>query len=394
MKRILLGLLAALPLAATPAVAAAHWTPTATGTDGSASSLVAVVGQIVSVNSTTGSFVANAAVLHAPSSGGSESGGSQSGGSPARTGLPGLPGLSGLSGLPGLSSLPGLSALQGLPGLSGLPSLSSLSSLPGLSGIPGLGSLSSIPGLSALANLPGLSGLAALIHPASDGSALTQVTIVPDSTTKVISDGKSVAPTALAAGEKFFALFHGTPADSLATLVASAPVGVFAKSPPTPHALYAFVGKVTGIDTGKGTVTVNVERSLPASLAPSGSAPVTLTVGADTLVLGGSSASLLGGGLSSVSVGDLVAGGLIGDSGLTLAQVGALPLRLLLDLPAGAVTPGGSGAAATTQVLNHTLALLDGTAKVGKGKVGNGTAHHGGRTHTTKHKHHTSRKHG
>jgi hypothetical protein len=183
----------------------------------------------------------------------------------------------------------------------------------------------------------------------------TQVTISTDSNTRLLVDEQPGTVADMSAGDRFIAFFTGSPGDSLQTLVSNPALAVFDHPAPKPHQLYAFVGSVTGVDTTAGALTVDVTRSLPADLVPAGSAPVSFTVGADTLVLGGSSTSLFGGSLANVSVGDIVAGGLIGDAGETLAQVEQTPLKLLLDLPAGS---GQAGAKRTT--LNKALSLLGG----------------------------------
>ena len=97
---------------------------------------------------------------------------------------------------------------------------------------------------------------------------------------------------------------------------------------------------------------------------------------------------LFGGSLSSVSVGDIVAGGLIADSGLTLDQVSALPLRVLLDLPAASGCGGSSGlpiAAAKSRALKRALALL--------GPAPKPAAHKRGRAHRHKHNKSRTRRH-
>jgi hypothetical protein len=137
-------------------------------------------------------------------------------------------------------------------------------------------------------------------------------------------------------------------------------------------------------------VTVSVTRSLPGDLVPSGSGPATFTVSASTLVLGGSGAGgLFGGSLADVSVGDMVAGGLVGDAGQTLSQVEATPLRVLLDLPASAPATSGTPVTATNaQALNRALALL-GDKSAGKTK-----AHkHARKAHKKSHVRKHTRKH-
>jgi hypothetical protein len=196
----------------------------------------------------------------------------------------------------------------------------------------------------------------------SQAPVTTQVTITTDSATKFNVNGRGGSVADLSPGDRFYALLHGSSTDSLDTLVSTPAAAVFAKTPPKPRQLYAFVGDVTGVDTTAGTVTVNVTRSLPSDLVPAGSGPVSFTVSTDTLVLGGSAGGgLFGRSLSSVSTGDIVAGGLIADSGLTLGQVSALPLRVLLDLPAAAGSGGNDGrpiVTARAKALTRALALL------------------------------------
>lgn len=190
--------------------------------------------------------------------------------------------------------------------------------------------------------------------------ATTQVTITTDSNTRVRVNDEEGTVGDMAAGDQFAALFTGSPGDPLETLVASPALAVLDQTPPKPqaHQLYAFVGTVTATDTTAGTVTVDVTRSLPSDLVPAGSAPVAFTIGPETLVLGGTSGGdLFGGSLSNVAVGDIVAGGVVGDAGETLAQVQSTPLKLLLDLPPAA----GTGAVTQTGALNRALSVLEGS---------------------------------
>ena len=177
--------------------------------------------------------------------------------------------------------------------------------------------------------------------PADTTPTTTRVTITTDpSNTRFRVNGKSATVSDLAAGQKFLSLFNGDSSEVITTLVQNNPaVAVMANTPPKPKQLYAFVGTVTAVDTANGTVTVNVTNSLPAGLVPAASNPATFTVGGDTMILGGASTSGLSwGSLSNVSVGDVVAGGEIGPSGQTLAQVEATQLRLLLDFPVSSAT--------------------------------------------------------
>jgi hypothetical protein len=223
-------------------------------------------------------------------------------------------------------------------------------------------------------------------HDAITGTppATTQVTITTNSSTVFhIEDKENATISDLAAGDKFEALFNGSPTDPITTITSTPALAVFAEAPPKPHQLYAFVGTVTGTDTTKGTLTVTITRTLPSALAPAGSS-ATFTVSADTLVLGGSNAGgLVGGSLANVSMGDIVAGGLIGDPGETLAQVEMTPLRVLLDLPASSVGVTTTGMA-KDNALKEALALLgDKSASSGKrsSHQKHGHKHHGSKHH-------------
>ncbi len=220
--------------------------------------------------------------------------------------------------------------------------------------------------------------------------SLTPVTIPTDSSTTFRVDGQDATLADLAPGDRFVALFNGSPGDSLQTLVASPAVAVFAHTPPMQHQLYAFVGTVTGVDTTGGTVTVQVSNSLPSGFVPAGSNPATFTVSPSTMILGGSSTNgLFGGALSDVSMGDVVAGGLIGPAGETLSQVESSPLQVLVDFPAAA-TPSVKSASMRRTVrqraLSQALALFGYKARTtGKGhKARRGKSHHHGRNGTSR----------
>ena len=203
--------------------------------------------------------------------------------------------------------------------------------------------------------------------------ATTQVTITTNSNTRIALNGQSSTVGALAAGDRFVSLFSGSSSDTIQTLTANPALAVFAHTAPTPKQLYAFVGTVTGTSgtTAPGTVTVTVADSYPSGFF---SSPATLTVGANTLILGGSSSTgngLFGGSLGNVSVGDTVAGVLVAPAGETVAQVEAQPLAALLDFP----TVGGSASPAAKQsALDSTLAMF-GIKHAGRAK-GKGKHHH------------------
>jgi hypothetical protein len=204
--------------------------------------------------------------------------------------------------------------------------------------------------------------------------ATTQITITTDpSTTRIALNGKPATVGDLAAGDRFVSLFSGSSSDTIQTLTANPALAVFAHTPPTPKQLYAFVGTVTGTSgtTAPGTVTVTVADSYPSGFF---SSPATFTVGADTLILGGSSSTgngLFGGSLGNVAAGDTVAGVLVAPAGETVAQVEAQPLAALLDFP----TVGGSASPAAKQsALDSTLAMF-GVKHAGKAK-GKAKHHH------------------
>lgn len=205
--------------------------------------------------------------------------------------------------------------------------------------------------------------------------ATTPVTITTDSNTNITVNGSSGSVSDMKVGDHFVALFTGSPTDSIQTLVASPALAVFDRTPPPRKQVYAFVGTVTATDTTNGTVTLTVTRSYPSGLAAANSS-VTLTVSADTLILGGTSSSGFGNTLADVSTGDVVAGGLLAPQGETLAQVEALPLQMLLDLPASSSSTATS--AVKQDALKQALKLLG--------------VHHS-RKHTAHHRRHHSRKH-
>jgi hypothetical protein len=307
MKRVLIALITTLPLAV--GVAAAQATPPAfpgfPGGTGTGTQQAAVAGTVVSVNAAAGTFVANAYVLTPP------------------TFTP--------------------------------PSIGTGSS----SGLGALGGFGAFTRAAKSSNTP----------------TTTEVTITTNSSTTIKVGGVTGTATVgdLVPGAQFLALFPGSSSDTIQTLVASPATSIYAQ---VPKQFYAFVGTVTGTDPTAGTLTVDVSRSLPSSLVTGGST-ATFTVSSHTFIIGGSSLSsgglgglfggLFGGSLSNISTGDLVAGGLIGQSGLTATQVEATPLMFLLDLPAPASTTSSSTtSSAESKALKETLKVLHG----GKVKLG------------------------
>jgi hypothetical protein len=218
--------------------------------------------------------------------------------------------------------------------------------------------------------------------------SLTAVTITTDGSTTFKVDGQDGTIANLAPGDRFVALFNGSPTDSLQTLVSSAPVAVFAHTPPNQRQLYAFVGTVSGVNAAAGTVSVQVSNSVPSGLVPAGSGPATFTVSPSTMILGGTSTNgLFGGSLNDVSVGDVVAGGLIGPAGETLTQVESSPLQVLVDFPAATTSMKSSSVrrAARQRAMTQALTLFGyktrsrTTGKGHKARSGKSHAHHGRR---------------
>jgi hypothetical protein len=170
-----------------------------------------------------------------------------------------------------------------------------------------------------------------------------RVTVTTNRNTEFRVNGAMATITSLAPGARFQAVFDGSAGSDITTLVGNnEALTVTAHDPPQ---LYAFVGTVTRVTTvssgSGGSVAVDVSHSIPTEIASSASTPVTFTVGPDTLILGGSGAGgLTVDSLSGVSVGDVVAGGLIVAAGDTLSQVEGAPLRLLIDFPGSGVILG------------------------------------------------------
>jgi len=337
MKRVLLALLTALPLAAGVAVAQAaspgfpggsglssgSGFPGGFGFPGGAGATTttdqaAVTGTVVSVDPSAGTFVANAYVLTPPSMG---TGGSN-----------GWPGSTGGS-------------TGGVGGSTG-----------------GFGSFSG-------GGAGGRGGLSKTHATHSEAPAVTQVTITANSSTTIRVDGSKGAASLsdLVAGSKFLALFPGSSSDTIQTLVASPATAI---SVQVPKQIYAFVGTVSATSTTADTVTVDVMRSMPSGLIADGSS-ATFTVSRQTFIIGGSSLTggsggglfggLFGGSLSNVSTGDMVAGGLIGNTALTATQVESSPLMFLLDLPAPtATTTSATTRKASSKALTETVRVLHG----------------------------------
>ena len=186
-------------------------------------------------------------------------------------------------------------------------------------------------------------------HLATANSSPTpvRITVTTSSDTEFWVNGATGTISCLAAGDRFRALFDRTGGSDITTLVANNPaLTVTADAAPR---MYAFVGTVTALATPSsgsgGTVSVDVTNAIPPELASSAWNPVTFTVGADTLILGGSgSGGLSVASLSGISVGDVVAGGLIVAPGDSLSRVEGAPLRLLLDFPASGSSQVGRNA--------------------------------------------------
>jgi hypothetical protein len=349
MRRLLISLAAVLPLAGAAAVQADSFGGgSASGTQ---TNQVMVVGTIESVDPANGTFVADAFVVPQFDGGrgfghpGGPSGGYGGGGF----------GFSGGFGFPGFGSTGGYGT-TGRYGITGHTGATGYPGFPGFGGIGGFGGRIGLradvrghvlhAGVTSPTGPAGPIGSAGLQGPTTPTA--TQVTIKVDPTTTKLEVRGVSSPTisSLAKGDRFRATFTGSPGTSITTLTTAPALEVDAAPAPQRPSLYAFAGTVTG--TTSSTVTVNLFGTYPSSLGAAGSS-ATFTVGSSTLVLGG--ATLFSqGGVSNIAKGDIVAGGLIGASGQTAAQVEAEPLMLLLDLPAGATgaTIGATGNTGTS----------------------------------------------
>jgi hypothetical protein len=289
MKRILILMIAALPLAIGPAVASAHGDRAKNG--GLPTPIASIAGTVVSANAADGTFVADASVR-----------------------------------------IPGFSTGRG---------------------DHGSGARSSR--LHRDSNFSRRSDHGSMRTP----TATTEVTITTDAQTELKINHQDGTVGDLVAGDRFEATFSGSPADSIQTLVSNPAARVSARTPREAHRFYAFAGMVTAVDTTAGTVTVDVSRSRPDDLVPSGSAPVSFTVGPDTLIMAGTGPSgPAGASLADVSVGDTVAGGVIGDGRLTLSQVESTPLKVLFDRHMAAATANPQAGHDETRAMQHALSLL------------------------------------
>lgn len=152
----------------------------------------------------------------------------------------------------------------------------------------------------------------------------TGVVITVDDNTKFDVDGnRSATASDLADGQKFVAVFDGSP--STASLSSLPPaVAVYARTVKVP---YGFVGTVASTDTTDtpNTITVDVTKSWPSGLF---SGDDVFTIGTDTRVM-----TMSGKALTDVNVGDTVAGGVFAPAGQTAAQIEADPLKFLVDFP-------------------------------------------------------------
>jgi hypothetical protein len=192
----------------------------------------------------------------------------------------------------------------------------------------------------------------------------TQVTITTNSSTAITLDDATSTLANLAAGDCFEATFAESGSGSPSTALTGPALTVDARSKCHHHhhsrTLYAFVGTVTGTDTAAGTVTVTVSNSTPSGLIAPGSS-ATFTTDDNTLFFGGSifgGGDEQGGSIGGITVGDVVAGGLHGDPSLTLAQVEATPLEILLDIPVGTSTGPGTTMKARRHALHDAERLL------------------------------------
>jgi hypothetical protein len=321
MRRAIGGLIAALPLAL--GVAVAHADGGSWGDGGQGQNGVPVIGTVVQTDPAAGTFTANAFVPTESSEPGDDNSGSGSG--------------------------------SGDDSGSGSGDDSGSGSGDGSGSGSGSGSGGNFGGDLAHDQFGG----------SSTTPATTPVTITTDANTNITVNDSTGTVGDMKPGDHFVAFFNGSPTDPIGTLVANPALAVFDHTPPPQKQVYAFVGTVTGTDTTNGTVT--------------------LTVSADTLILGGTSSSGFGNTLANVSNGDIVAGGLIGPQGDTLTQVEALPLQVLLDLP----VPSGSNVTASAKTKAKQNALKQALKLLGVKSA----SHHRKAHHKRHASHHHSRKH-
>ncbi|MHB8691380.1 MAG: hypothetical protein ACYDHH_09045 [Solirubrobacteraceae bacterium] len=343
MRRLLISLAALLPLAGAAAVQADSFGGDGPGSGAQANTAV-VVGTIVSVtpSGTTGgggTIVADAFVVPAQPGDDDNQGDDDGGfgftggfGSTGNTGTTGTTGDGGFGFGGGAGHGGGDGGSQGGGGQGG-----------GGQGGGGQGGGSGFGG--DWGHFDGSTGVTGATGATGSGGPTeptpTRVTITVGPNTQISVEGNDNATIAdLAAGERFRALFAGSPSDSIQTLTASPALAIEAMGEHHHGQLYAFAGSVTGKTAG--TVTVKVSDSFPSGLIAPGSS-ATFTVGASTLVIGGSG-GFTQGSLANVGIGDVVAGGLLGPAGETAAQVESQPLMLLLDVP----VKGGTGTTGTT----------------------------------------------
>ncbi len=118
-------------------------------------------------------------------------------------------------------------------------------------------------------------------------------------------------------------------------------------APPPKYGFYGFVGTVTA--TSSDSVSVSVTTSEPSALFSGADA---FAIGPRTVVLGGSASAPFG-SISGVSVGDVVAGGLISQAGQTAAAIETDPLEFLIDFPASAAPTNSTGTTTSTAAIRH-----------------------------------------
>jgi hypothetical protein len=188
--------------------------------------------------------------------------------------------------------------------------------------------------------------------PASQGTPNT--TITTDDSTQVTLNGQTSSVSSLTVGDKFTAVFDGTPNEPLSTIAATPAVSISAHAAPAPNVLYAFVGTVA--TTTPSSITVNVTNSIPTGLF---SGTDTFTVSQSTIVLGNSDSSLFG-SLSSVAAGDVVAGGVVGPSGQSASTIESDPLQVLVDFPTSLSTGSPtSSASPSTSITSPSVKRVE-----------------------------------
>jgi hypothetical protein len=168
-------------------------------------------------------------------------------------------------------------------------------------------------------------------------------TITTDANTQVVINHQASSVSNLAVGDKFVAIYHGTPSEPLSTITATPAISIKAETGPAGKALYGFVGTVAS--TGSGTLTVNVTGSFPQGMF---SGADTFAVGSQTKVFGN----------TNLAPGDVVAGGILAPTGASASTIGSTPLQLLVNYTPATSSPGTTTADQVRRAERRAIEML------------------------------------